>query len=118
MLPNTPTYQPAAAMLAGNLLAIGGSQISSKREGNGGVLVYSPSINSCIYISDLPTPLSLLTAVAVLSSTEILVIGGWGGDCVNTVYKGTLQCFYFVNSICICVALNIVSVDSMYSIEV
>lgn len=51
----------------------------------------SPSSNSWIYISDLPVPLSGIAA-ASLSSTEILVIGGWSIDGkVNSVYKGTLQ---------------------------
>ena len=95
-LPNTPTYQPATAVLAGNLLAIGGL---GKETSEGGanirkeVYMYSPSTNSWIYISEnLPSPRSL-TAVAILSSTEILVIGGWGNDSgrVNTVYKGTLH---------------------------
>ena len=93
-LPNTQTYRPDTAMLAGNLLAIGGKEKSQK----GGtcskeVYVYSPSTNSWIYISDLPAPRSRV-AVAALSSTEILVIGGWvDGDRVNTVYKGTLTLF-------------------------
>ena len=91
-LPNTPTYWPAAAVLADNLLAIGGFETS----GLGGaamkeVYMYSPSTNSWIYISDLPAPRSR-TAAAVLSSTEVLVIGGWDGvGRLNTVYKGTLH---------------------------
>ena len=91
-LPNTPTYRPAAAMLAGNLLAIGGNETynwgsADKKE----VYIYSPSINSWIYVSDLPAPRSR-TVVASLSSTEMLVIGGRGGGSkVNTVYKGTLH---------------------------
>ena len=88
-LPNTPTYEPAAAVLAGNLLAIGGRETSRGGVVKKEVYMYSPSTNSWIYISDLPAPRSD-TAVAVLSSTEILVIGGWDGDKVNTVYKGTL----------------------------
>ena len=52
-------------------------------------VVYSPSANSWIYISDLPAPRSL-SGVAILSSTEILVIGGWCGGRINTVHKGTL----------------------------
>ena len=53
--------------------------------------MYSFSTNSWIYIGDLPAPRSN-TVAALLSSTEILVIGGWD-DCgiVNTVYKGTLH---------------------------
>ena len=90
MLPNTPTYQPVAAVLAGNLLAIGGRGISEGGAPKKEVYMYSPSTNSWIYISDLPAPRSE-TAVAVLSSTEILVIGGWDGGRVNTVYKGSLH---------------------------
>ena len=90
-LANTPTYRPAAAVLSGNLLAIGGKETSrrggaDKKE----VYMFSPSTNSWMYISDLPEPRSG-TAVAVLSSTEILVIGGWCGRKVSTTYKETLQ---------------------------
>ena len=91
MLLNTPTYWPAAAVLAGKLLTIGGREASGgahKKE----VYMYSPSTNSWIYISDLPAPRST-TAVAVLSSTRVLVIGGWNErERVNTVYQGTLAC--------------------------
>ena len=71
-LPNTPTYRPAAAVLTGKLLAIGGKETSnlqgaSKKE----VYMYSPSTNFWNHISDLPDPLAN-TAVAVLSSIEIL----------------------------------------------
>jgi N-acetylneuraminic acid mutarotase len=77
-------------VLAGNLLAIGGFETSKGGAAKKEVYVYSPSTNSWIYISDLSAPRSN-TAVAGLSSTEFLVIGGWGdGSIVNTVYKGTL----------------------------
>ena len=93
-LPNTPVYGPAAAVLAGNLLAIGGHETSEGGATKKRVYMYSPSTNSWIYISDLPAPRSG-PAVAILSSTEILVIGGWSGghfgDRVDTVYKGTLH---------------------------
>ena len=92
-LPNTPTYRPAAAVLAGNLLAIGGNETSDWGSAdNKEVYIYSPSTNSWIYISDLPAPRSR-AVVAPLSSTEpeVLVIGGRsGGSKVNSVYKGTL----------------------------
>ena len=91
VLPNTPTYGPVAAMLAGNLLAMGGCEIPEGGDEKKVVYMYSPSTNSWIYISDLPTPLSD-PGIAMLSSTEILVIGGWSGGYrgarVNTVYKG------------------------------
>ena len=91
MLPNTPTYSPAAATLAGNLFAVGGCyEETLKKE----VYMYSPSTNSWIYISDLPAPRSGI-AVAVLSSIEILVIGGKYslniGCRVNTVHRGALH---------------------------
>ena len=90
-LANTPTYRPAAAVLAGNLLAIGGRETSEGGADKKEVYMFSPSTNSWIYISDLPEPQSAI-AVAGLSSTEILVIGGdrCGGK-VDTVYKGNLN---------------------------
>ena len=88
-LPNTPTYRPAAAMLAGKLLAIGGWETSVGGATKKEIYMYSSSTNSWIYISDLPVPRSR-TAAAVLSSTEVLVIGGYNDGSVNTVYKGTL----------------------------
>ena len=91
-LPNTPTYRPAVAVLAGNLLVVGGDETSKGGADRKEVYMYSPSTNSWIYFSDLPAPRSS-TAVAVLSTTEFLVIGGWDeGECVSTVYKGTLTC--------------------------
>ena len=89
-LPNTPSYRPAAAVLGGKLLAIGGDETSIGGADKKEVYMYSPSTNSWLYISDLPAPRSEI-AVAVLSSTEVLVIGGWAeGKKVNTVYMGTL----------------------------
>ena len=91
-LSNTPTYRPTAAVLAGNLLAIGGRETSEGGASMKEVYMYSPSTNSWIYISDLPAPRSL-AAVAVLSSTRVLVIGGVNKrERVNTVYQGTLTC--------------------------
>ena len=89
-LPNTPTYRPTAAVLAGQLLAVGGLKTSYGGAIMKEVYTYSPSTNSWIYISDLPAP-RYGTAVAGLSSTEMLVIGGWCGGKVNTVYNGTLH---------------------------
>ena len=51
-LPNTPNYQPTAALLAGNLLAIGGNE-KSVSGAQKDVYAYSPSTNSWIYLSDL-----------------------------------------------------------------
>ena len=90
-LPDTPTYRPTAAVLAGQLLAVRG--IETKEIGETStkeVYVYSPSANSWIYISDLPAP-QLTAGVAVLSPTEMLMIGGWCGVKIDTVCKGTLH---------------------------
>ena len=77
--------------LAGSLLVVGGAESSIGEADKKAVYMYSPSTNSWVYISDLPAPRSC-TVVAVLSSTEILVIGGFvDGGLVNTVYKGTLH---------------------------
>ena len=92
-LPDTPTYGPAAAELAGHLLAVGGKETSDGGAASQSkkVYMYSPSTNSWIYIGDLPAP-CYDAAVAVLSPSEILVIGGkCDGRRVNTVYKGSLQ---------------------------
>ena len=92
-LPNTPLYQPAAAVLSGKLLAIGGrktSKIDATTKTKCYIL-YSPSTDSWVYFSDLPAPRSNV-AVDILSATEILVIGGlYDDDGVNTVYKRTLH---------------------------
>ena len=58
-LPNTPTYQPAAALLAGNLLAVGGDETHEGGADMKEVYMYSTSTNSWIYISDLPAPIKI-----------------------------------------------------------
>ena len=80
-------------MLAGNLLAVGGEEISKGGDDIKEMCMYSPSTNSWLYTSDLPAPRSADTTVAILSSTEILVIGCWNGGAVDsaTVYNGTLH---------------------------
>ena len=77
-------------MLAGRLLAVGGGNQPRGGADVKEVYMYSPSTNSWIYIGDLPAPRAN-TAVVALSATEILVIGGYNEEAVNTVYKGTLQ---------------------------
>ena len=90
-LPNTPTYQPTAASLAGNLLAIGGDKTPRSGAAMKEICMYSASTNSWIYVSDLPAPRSE-SIVAILSPMEVLVIGGWKDrDIMNTTYKGTLS---------------------------
>ena len=92
-LPNTPNYRPAAAVLAGNLLTIGGRESTCGGVAKKEIYMYSPSTTSWVYISDLPAPRSY-TAATVLSPIEVLVIGGRGEYTCreNTVYRGTLTC--------------------------
>ena len=89
-LPNTPRYVPTATVLAGRLLAIGGGNQPKGGADMKEVYMYSDTSKCWMYISDLPAPRSDMIIVA-LSATEILVIGGYNGEEVNTVYKGTLQ---------------------------
>ena len=90
MLPHTPVYRPAGAVLAGNLFAIGGVETSTGGAGKKEVYAFSPSTESWIYVSDLPTSLSQVS-VNSLSSTETVVIGGMDSSgSIDTTYKGTI----------------------------
>ena len=90
-LPNTSRYNPAAASLAGNLLAMGGWEERRGGERRKEIYVYSTATKSWIYISNLPVP-QARSIVATLSSGELLIMGGYGdhGD-VKTVYRGMLS---------------------------
>ena len=84
-----PTYQPAVAVLSDNLLAVGGWQVSKGKMAQKSIHMYSSITDSWLYFSDLPEP-SAWTTCAVLSVTEILLIGGRNEDKLRIVYKGTL----------------------------
>ena len=91
-MPDTPTYSPAASILGGSLIALGGYE--ANHEGSKvqtSIMKYSHGTNSWIYIGDLPTPGLAKTTAAVLSFGEILVIGGWDGTSMHkAVYKLSL----------------------------
>ena len=88
-LQTSPTYQPAVAVLSSNLLAVGGWQVPEGEVAQKSIHMYSSTTDSWLYFSDLPEPCAWTTC-AVLSATEMLVIGGRYEDKVRTVYKGTL----------------------------
>lgn len=89
-LPNTPSYNPTGAVLAGNLLAMGGSDTSDGETPRGTIYMLSPTTDSWMCIGDLPHHGAHYgIGVAVLSPTELLVIGG--APKVNSIYKGTLH---------------------------
>ena len=77
-------------MLAGNLIAVGGTVVEGHVTNNE-VYMYTLAGDSCwIDIGDLPAP-RYAAAVASLSPSEILVIGGrYSGIKRKSVYKGTL----------------------------
>ena len=81
-LPDTPHNGSAAATFGASLLAVGGTTTECH--------VYSPCTNEWIHISDLPAPRKW-AATAMLSTIELLVIGGWDSGRANSVYKGLLQ---------------------------
>ena len=83
-LPATPTYSPVAALLADSVIAIGGWETQKREQVHSKILKYSSKTNSWIYIGNLPSPSAQNTAV-VLSSTKVLVIGGWDGQRISTV---------------------------------
>ena len=91
-LPNTPHYGPAATTFGASLLAVGGNTTTAwpPEETQATVYVYSPCTDTWIHISDLPTP-RVWTATAMLSPTEVIVIGGWNELSQQTVYKGLIQ---------------------------
>ena len=88
-LQSSPSYQPPAAILFDNLLAVGGWTASGGKVAQKSIHMYSSTTDSWVYFSDLPEPCAWTTC-AVLSATEILVIGGRNEENVRAVYKGTL----------------------------
>ena len=93
-LTNTQTYQPTAAAFGETILSVGGSNStksgSTHSEISDRITLHSPSTDSWIYISDLPAP-RMNVAIALVSPTEILVIGGLGDEGQKrTIYSGTL----------------------------
>ena len=94
VLPNTLHYAPAAATFGASLLAVGGTTTNKyPPTPQTAVHVYSPCTNAWIHISDLPAPV-IDAATAMLSPTELLVIGGLGtafGIQKSKNYKGLLR---------------------------
>lgn len=87
-LHGTPTFQPLAVMLDGNLLAVCGHDTANTSTRRKQVYMYSQPINSWIYISDLPESIEC-TTTAALSPTEILVVGS-DAEKVTTIFMGSV----------------------------
>ena len=81
---NTPSYFPSPVTISDTLFAVGG--VDSEREATQRIYAYSSSMDSWLYVSDLPSPIAH-TATVSLSPTECLVIGGFNNGKQSTVYK-------------------------------
>lgn len=88
ILQSTPAHHPVAVMLNINPVAIGGWKFETGIA-QAHVHIYCPSINTWVYVDDLPECLSWTTS-ATISSTEILVIGKNDGINEQITYKGLL----------------------------
>ena len=64
---NTPTYGPGAAVLPGNLVAVGGRETSDEGASKKIVYMYLPSTKSWTYNGDLPAPLSSTAVIIIIT---------------------------------------------------
>ena len=83
---NTPSYRPSPVTISDTLFAVGG--LDSEREATQRIYAYSSSMDSWLYVGDLPSPIAYAATVS-LSPTEFLMIGGDNnnGEEQSTVYK-------------------------------
>ncbi len=83
---NTPSHRPSPVTISDTLFAVGG--LDSKDEATQRIYAYSSSMDSWLYVGDLPSPIAHAVTVS-LSPTECLVIGGWNKEIErqSTVYK-------------------------------
>ena len=85
-LSNTPSYQPSPVTISDTLFAVIGKDSENKTTQK--IYAYSSSMDSWLYIGDLPSPIAYAATVS-LSPTECLVIGGLNNECErqSTVHK-------------------------------
>ncbi len=81
---NTPFYRPSPVTISDTLFAVGG--VDSEGEATQRIYAYSFSMDSWLYVGDLPSPVTHAATVS-LSPTECLVIGGRNKTRQSTVYK-------------------------------
>ena len=80
---DTPFYRPSPVTISNTIFAAGGL-ITNKATQR--MYAYSSSMDSWLYVGDLPYPVAFATTVS-LSTTECLVIGGWNKTKLSTVYR-------------------------------
>ncbi len=83
---NTPFYRPSPVTISDTLFAVGG--LDSEGKATQRIYAYSSSMDSWLYVGDLPSPV-VAAATVSLSPTECLVNGGLDNECAkqSTVYK-------------------------------
>ena len=81
---NTPSYCPSPVTISDTLFAVGG--VVSEREATQRIYAYSSSMDSWLYVGDLPSPIAGAATVS-LFPTQCLMIGGWNKRRQSTVYK-------------------------------
>ena len=83
---NTPSYCPSPVTISDTLFAVGG--VDSEREATQRIYAYSSSMDSWLYVGDLPSPIARAATVS-LSPSECLMIGGMNKEreSQSTVYK-------------------------------
>ncbi len=83
---NTPSYRPSPVTISDTLFAVGG--MDSERKATQIIYAYSSSMDSWLYVGDLPSPIAHAATVS-MSPTECLMIGGENNneEDQSTVYK-------------------------------
>ena len=81
---NTPSYRPSPVTISDTLFAIGGKD--SEDEATQRIHAYSSSMDSWLYVGDLPSLIAHAATVS-LSPTQCLMIGGGNNGRQSTVYK-------------------------------
>ena len=81
---NTPSYQPSPVTISDTLFAVSGKHSEATQR----IYAYSSSMDSWLYVGDLPSPIAYPATVS-LSPTECLMIGGLNNDAEkqSIVYK-------------------------------
>ena len=81
---NTPSDRPSPVTISDTLFAVGG--LDSRYKATQRIYAYSSSMDSWLYVSDLPSPIAQAATVS-LSPTQCLMIGGFKNGRQSTVYK-------------------------------
>ena len=88
---NTPSYRPSPVTISDILFAVSGKDSEATQR----IYAYSSSMDSWLYVGDLPSPIASAATVS-LSPSECLMIGGWNNNGrQSTVYKISIAATIF-----------------------